>query len=374
MKYFFVSGEVSGDLHAAKVIKALKSKDDHAEVQAWGGDQMALAGAEIKKHINELAFMGFAEVVKNLPKIWKNFRLIKAQIKAFSPDVLVLVDYPGFNMRLLKWAKEQRIKIVYYIAPQAWAWKPKRSALLNKYVDKLCVILPFEEAYFRESHGINQVEYVGHPLMDALEQFRPNKDFNKQWGLSDGEKHIAVMPGSREQEVLKNLPPMAAALTELNQKVLIAQSPTIPTETYHKILDNYPKLEVKLILGANYDLLSRTEKAIVTSGTATLETALLGVPQVVCYRASSISIAIAKKLITVKYISLVNLILDEPLIQELIQGQFQTAQITEALSKIDADRPKIIQGYNRLKDKLGSPGASERVAEIIMEVIKNKSK
>ena len=344
MKYFFVSGEVSGDLHAAKVIKALKSKDDHAEVQAWGGDQMALAGAEIKKHINELAFMGFAEVVKNLPKIWKNFRLIKAQIKAFSPDVLVLVDYPGFNMRLLKWAKEQRIKIVYYIAPQAWAWKPKRSALLNKYVDKLCVILPFEEAYFRDSHRINQVEYVGHPLMDALEQFRPNKDFNKQWGLSDSEKYIAVMPGSREQEVLKNLPPMAAALTELNQKVLIAQSPTIPTETYHKILDNYPKLEVKLIQGANYDLLSRTEKAIVTSGTATLETALLGVPQVVCYRASSISIAIAKKLITVKYISLVNLILDEPLIQELIQGQFQTAQITEALSKIDADRSKIIQG------------------------------
>ena len=201
--------------------------------------------------------------------------------------------------------------------------------------------------------------------MDALVQFHPNKDFNKQWGLSDSEKYIAVMPGSREQEVLKNLPPMAAALTELNQKVLIAQSPTIPTETYHKILDNYPKLEVKLIQGANYDLLSRTEKAIVTSGTATLETALLGVPQVVCYRASSISIAIAKKLITVKYISLVNLILDEPLIQELIQGQFQTAQITEALSKIDADRPKIIQGYNRLKDKLGSPGASERVAEII---------
>lgn len=319
---------------------------------------MATAGATIVKHYRDLAFMGFLEVVRNLRTIMRNFAYCRSDIQAFSPDTLVLIDYPGFNLRMARWARQQGLRVVYYISPQVWAWHQSRVETIRQNVDELLVILPFEPAFF-ERHGVRSV-FVGHPLLDAMP---PDAD----WG-GEASGTIALLPGSRRQEVQRILPVMAAVSARFpNYRFEVAASPTLPPELYHEILRPYP--HVHLVWGKTYDLLQRSRAALVKSGTSTLETALFGVPQVVCYAGNPISYAIARRLVKVPYISLVNLIADAPLVQELIQGDLHPGTLEIALINLlkAEETARIRSGYRRIRQLLGSGGASERAARIILD-------
>ncbi|GIV42299.1 MAG: lipid-A-disaccharide synthase [Vicingaceae bacterium] len=365
MKYFILTGEPSGDMHAANLAMAIKKYDENAILKGWGGDRLANAGVEILKPIEELSFMGFWEVVSHLPKIRRNFHDAYKQIIEYHPDVVVLVDFPGFNLRMAKWAKKRGFKVVYYISPQLWAWKESRVNIVKQYVDKMLVILPFEQEFYKK-HGVEAI-YVGHPLLDELEK----KSIESREGLPA--QYIALLPGSRKQEVEHILPVMLSASASFNNfRIIIAASNNIEEDIYRKIAGNK---NVSIIYNDTYRILKHARVAWVTSGTATLETALIGTPQIVCYKGSVLSYWLARRLVKVKYISLVNLILDKPLVKELIQHDLNEKNLINETKKIlesSHEEKKIIDGYEELKNLLKSniSGPSDKAANIIVQLAK----
>ncbi|GEN67503.1 MULTISPECIES: lipid-A-disaccharide synthase [Chryseobacterium] len=367
MKYYIIAGEASGDLHGSNLMKALKQKDPNAEFRFWGGDLMEAQGGTLVKHYRDLAFMGFLEVVMNLRTILNNIAFCKEDIRKNRPDVLILVDYPGFNLRIARFAKELGIKVVYYISPQLWAWKEGRVETIKKYVDEMMVILPFEEDFYRK-HGVHS-HFVGHPLLDAISDLKEisTEQFKKENGLNDKEI-IALLPGSRKQEVEKMLEIMLSVRPHFkNYQFVIAGAPSLPKEFYQKYVDD----NVHFVSNRTYDVLRCSKAALVTSGTATLETALLNIPEVVCYRGSTISYAIAKRLVkNINYISLVNLIMDREVVKELIQNDLNTKNLVDELAKIleGEKREQVLKEYSLLREKLGGKGASDHAAEVILKV------
>jgi lipid-A-disaccharide synthase len=366
MKYYIIAGEASGDLHGSNLMKALYENDAAAEVRFWGGNLMQEVGGTLVKHYKALAFMGFAEVVMNLKTILNNIKFCKKDIEKFTPDVIIFIDYPGFNMRIAKWAKEKGIKTHYYIAPQIWAWKENRIKAVKRDFDKLFVILPFEKDFFEVKHGF-PVEFVGHPLIDAIHSRKKSTeiDFRKDNNLDD-KPIIALLPGSRKQEISKMLEVMLSVTDDFSgYQFVIAGAPSQEFEFYQQFLKTK---NVKFISNKTYDLLSFATAALVTSGTATLETALFKVPEVVCYKGSWASYQIAKRIITLKYISLVNLIMDKEVVTELIQDDFNKKRIKEELSKLfePAHRKQLLENYEILQTKLGGIGASQKTAKLII--------
>ncbi|MFT4699175.1 MAG: lipid-A-disaccharide synthase [Flavobacteriaceae bacterium] len=370
MKYYLIAGEASGDLHGANLIKALKKEDEQASFRFWGGELMHEAGGELIKHYRDLAFMGFVEVLFNLKTIFSNIKFCKKDIEEFNPDVIIFIDYPGFNMRIAKWAKERGIKTHYYISPQIWAWKENRIKSIKRDVDAMYVILPFEKYFYENKHQF-PVHFVGHPLIDAISnrtQIEPSV-FLKENNL-DERPIIALLPGSRKQEISKMLEVMLSVTDDFKEyQFVIAGAPSQEESFYTPFIK---KQNVRLLLNKTYDLLSLSHSALVTSGTATLETALFKVPQVVCYKGSRISYEIAKRVIKLKYISLVNLILDKEVVTELIQTKFNTKELKKELSKIldEYNRAVLFLEYNDLEKKLGGKGASEKTASLIYKAIK----
>lgn len=370
MKYYIIAGEASGDLHGSNLMKALYKEDTTANIRFWGGDLMQKVGGTLVKHYRDLSFMGFLEVVLNLKTILNNITFCKSDIEKFQPDAIIFIDYPGFNMRIAKWAKHKGIKTHYYIAPQIWAWKENRIAAIKRDFDKLFVILPFEKDFFEKKHHF-PVEFVGHPLIDAIHN-REKKDgipFRKENNL-DEKPIIAILPGSRKQEIAKMLSIMLSVVDDFSDyQFVIAGAPSQDYSFYEQFLTNK---NVKFIADKTYDLLSNATAALVTSGTATLETALFKVPEVVCYKGSWASYQIAKRVITLKYISLVNLIMDSQVVTELIQDDCNSKRIKEELLKIlDANhRKEILSNYEVLENKLGGIGASEKTAKLIVKELR----
>ncbi len=365
MKYYIIAGEASGDLHASNLMKSIRKKDPAAQFRFWGGDlMMQVAGTKPVKHYKDLAFMGFLEVAKNLRTIFKNLAFCKKDISQFNPDKLILVDYPGFNLRIAEFAKTAGLEVIYYISPQLWAWKEGRVSKIKKFVDEMLVILPFEKDFYKD-HGV-QAHFVGHPLLDALSDL-PALDptqFQRENNL-DNREIIALLPGSREQEVTKMLQVMLSVRPHFRDyQFVIAGAPSLPKAFYEKFTDE----NVHFVSNQTYSLLRCARAALVTSGTATLETALLNVPEVVCYRSSRISYEIGKRVVkNIKYISLVNLIMDRPVVKELIQQDLNTGNLVDELKKIlDGEaREKMLSEYTELRIKLGGQGASDHAAEII---------
>lgn len=358
MKYYIIAGEASGDLHGANLIKALKGEDSNASFSFWGGDKMIKEGNDIRKHIRDTSFMGFVEVIKNIFSIIKLFSFAKKDIIECNPDCVILIDYPGFNLKLAKWLYKQKIKTIYYISPQVWAWKKKRVFLLDKFCDKIITILPFEQDFYK-AFGID-VDYVGHPLLDESQIDKTDPTPN--------ENNIAILPGSRLQEIQKMLPTMIeGALLIEDSKVLIGHAPSVDEKVYFAITKSFAPYSKRIahVKKDTYGLLRKSELAIVASGTATLETAIIGTPQVVCYKGNLISYHIAKKLVKLKYISLVNLIMNKSVVPELIQDQFTTKNIYHELTTIKANSEDIKNAYLELKNKLGGSGASQRAAHLI---------
>jgi len=369
MKYYIIAGEASGDLHGSNLIKALFIEDKDADIRCWGGDLMEDAGATLVKHYKELAFMGFIEVLKNIPTIFKNIAFCKKDIEQFQPDVLVFIDYSGFNLRIAKWAKEKGFRTNYYISPQVWASRSSRVEKIKRDVDMMNVILPFEKDFYAK-HNVD-VNFVGHPLIDAIADRKQVGEiaFRKEYNLGD-KKIIALLPGSRQQEITKMLSVMLSVVDEYKEyQFVIAGAPSQEYSFYQQFIntDNVCFIENK-----TYDLLSISYAALVTSGTATLETALFKVPQVVCYKGSTISYQIAKRIITLKFISLVNLIMDKEVVSELIQNDFTKEKLTTELSKIldNSHREQLFLAYYELEQILGGRGASEKSAKLIVAGIK----
>lgn len=363
-KLYFIAGEPSGDLHGANLIKQLLAQQPNLEIRGWGGDLMQEAGAIITKHYRELAFMGFVEVVKNLPTILKNFKVCKQEIEAFKPDGVVLIDYPGFNLRMAKHIHKLGIKVYYYILPQAWAWKQNRANALRDNTTKMFSILPFEQKFFEKFNA--NVDYVGHPLIDAIEDFR--KKITEK--IKSDKPILALLPGSRKQEITAMLPKMVAAAKAFSQfKVIVAGAPSQDEAFYSQFLKAVPEFE--LIFGKTYELLNSAHTALVASGTATLETALFKVPQVVCYKGGAISVMIARLLIKVNFISLVNLIMDREVVKELIQGEMNANAIKSELEKIvvGPHRDKMKSNYQTLIEKLGGGGASQLTASLLLKTL-----
>ncbi len=361
MKYYIIAGEASGDLHGSNLVKALKLQDPHADIRGWGGDKMEASGMQLIKHIRDLAFMGFTEVVANLGTILSNISICKKDIEAWQPDTLILIDYPGFNLRIAAWAKKAGFKVIYYISPQIWAWHESRVHKIKEHVDLMLVILPFEKDFYAKYNF--EVKYVGHPLLDIIpeEAHQTNND-------SFQKPVIALLPGSRKQEIKRMLPEMLGAVSSFpSHQFVLACAPSIPVAFYDLFLKEHPN--VARYNHKTYDLLSMAEAALVTSGTATLETALFKVPEVVCYKGGTLSYIIARKLIKVKYISLVNLIMDKEIVKELIQDECNAKQMVTELNRIldNTHRISLLKEYKVLREKLGNSGASERAArEIVM--------
>jgi lipid-A-disaccharide synthase len=377
MKLYIIAGEASGDLHASNLIKSLKKENQEIEFRCWGGDKMKDEGVFIVKHIKELAFMGFIEVISNIRTILKNIRFCKEDIEKFKPDALILVDYPGFNLRIAEWAKNKGIKVIYYISPQVWAWKQSRVHKIKRFVDKMFVILPFEKEFYERFDF--PVEYVGHPLLDAIELYQQSassSDEFRQTNSLDSRPIISVLPGSRKQEVSIKLPIMLRALVDFPAyQFIIAGAPSLEATFYTDIIGNLEANQnVQILYNQTYDLLSASEAAIVTSGTATLETALLEIPEVVCYKGSAISYHIAKRLIKIDYISLVNLIMGKEVVKELIQKDCNPDAIRQELEQIiigGKKRASILENYKELKKIVGGGGASEKVAQSLLKTIRS---
>lgn len=364
-KLYLIAGEASGDLHGSNLVKAIKKMAPAIDIRCWGGDLMEAAGARLVKHYRDLAFMGFAEVVMNLRTILRNMAFCKEDILQYKPDVLVLIDYPGFNLQIAKWAKKKGIKVVYYVAPQVWAWKPGRVKMMKQCIDKQLVILPFEEKWF-EKNGQWDVTYVGHPLTDAIGTFSPSMPAFSQKSI------VAILPGSRKQEIRAKLPVMLQTADHFPEhQFIVAMAPGLSPDFYKPFLQKHPNASA--VKGLTYDLLSQAEAALVTSGTATLETALFGVPEVVCYKGNPISYRIARQLIKVPYISLVNLIMEKPVVKELIQDDLNPKNLSAELNRLLNDasyRKEMKQLFNILKEKLCEKGsASETAAREILNMI-----
>jgi lipid-A-disaccharide synthase len=374
MKYYIIAGEASGDLHGSNLIRELRKLDNIADIRAWGGDLMQHAGAHLVKHYKQLAFMGFIEVVMNLRTIMQNLKFCKRDILQFQPDVIILIDYPGFNLRIAEWAKKMNIKVVYYISPQIWAWKESRVKQIRKNVDKMLVILPFEKDFYKK--WSYDVEYVGHPLADVVDSAQNDIEPLPTTLASplNEPNIIALLPGSRAQEVAKKLPVMLEVSKAFPEyRFIIAKAPSLDDRFYEPYMEPYKN--VRSIRNKTYQLLLHAKAALVTSGTATLETALFGVPQVVCYKGSNVSYQIAKRLIKVKYISLVNLIMDRQVVKELIQNELNVVNLRAELIKILKDHETIVRmkrDYADLKKLLSEGGnASEKAARSIMRLLKN---
>lgn len=366
MRYFLIAGEASGDLHGANLVRALKSLDPQAECTGWGGDNMSGAGVALKEHYKNTAFMGFVEVILHLRKIIGFLSQCKKDITSYQPDAIILIDYPGFNLRIAKWAHSRGIRVVYYITPQVWAWHTSRVHTLGKCTHLLLTILPFESSFFAK-YGY-RAHFVGHPLLDALESFQRNEDFEQIHKTH--QKMVALLPGSRKQEIQLILPVMLQAMNGRSEKIFLAGAPAIPDSIYLPILQQHdPEKKVVLVRNQTYDILSIADKALVGSGTATLETALFKVPQVVCYKGSSVSIAIAKRLVKLPFISLVNLISDKKIVTELIQDDLTPGQLRKEIDLLDKNREEILAGYETLVNMLGNKGASERAAAMIINTI-----
>ncbi len=373
MKYYIIAGEASGDLHGSNLVRELIRLDKDASIRCWGGDKMQEAGATVVKHYRDLAFMGFTEVIKNLPAIIKNLGFCKTDILSFRPDVLILIDYPGFNLRIAKWAKKQGLKVIYYISPQVWAWKENRVHTIKKCVDKMLVILPFEKEFYRKWNY--EVIYVGHPLVEVIDEFlQKNKPENNSPG--NIKKIIALLPGSRKQEILKKLPLMLEVSRQLpDYQFIVAKAPGLDASFYSELLAPYTN--VTSVSGKTYELLSTSAAALVTSGTATLETALFGVPEIICYKGNPVSYQIAKRLIKIKFIGLVNLILDKEVVKELIQDDLTVANILAELTLLLENPQKQQQvkaDYAALKELLGRGGhASANAAKCIQAFLLNRA-
>ncbi len=369
MKYYIIAGEASGDLHAANLIKALKQKDPEARIRAWGGDLMQAAGADIVKHYRELAFMGLVEVLRHLGTILKNISFCKADIQAFQPDVILFVDYPGFNMRIAKWAHQQGFRTAYYISPTVWAWKENRVHHIHKYVDEMMVILPFEKPFYAK-YGY-PVHYVGHPLIEVMEA-----ELQKPSGLAKEKKVLALLPGSRTQEIKKLLPLMleVAATLLTDYEVLIAQAPAQNEALYEAIING--NSAVSLVKGKTYDILKIADAAIVASGTATLETALLGVPQVVVYKTSLLTFKIVKAMAKTEYVALPNIILGKLSVVELLQNDFTQPGLQQAIADITVNSDNIDRmqtDYSKVWQMLAHDGkASENAAGIVYALATRK--
>lgn len=367
MKYYIISGEASGDLHASNLMKALKVEDSHAEFRFWGGDLMEAVGGILVKHYRDLAFMGFAEVVMNLRTILNNIKYCKKDLLEYAPDVLILVDYPGFNLRIAEFAKKKGITVHYYISPQIWAWKENRISKIKRDVDQMYVILPFEKEFYEDKHNF-PVHFVGHPLLDAIANRKPVDPvkFSKENGLND-KPIIALLPGSRKQEITKMLSVMLRMAPKFpDHQFVIAGAPSQEPSFYQTFLEDE---NVAIVENKTYDLLSVSTAAIVTSGTATLETALFKIPEVVCYKGNEISYQIGKRLVNVKYISLVNLILDKEVVTELIQDEFNETNLENELFKIldHKERELMFDHYYQLEQALGGKGASDNTAKLIIK-------
>jgi lipid-A-disaccharide synthase len=390
MKFFIISGEASGDLHGANLAKQILLQQQSAIIQGWGGGRMEAQGVKILKHYKDLAFMGFWEVATHLPEILRNFALCKKQINEFKPDAVILIDYPGFNLRMAKWLHNNGYKVVYYIAPQVWAWHLSRIKQIKKYVNLLFPILPFEKLFF-EKYGVN-TEYFGHPLLDIIMDYKggevsPCKKAaaasfltpsagNSGSTLSQTvtapqrpQKHIVIMAGSRQQELKRMLPTLLKATDRFpDKKFVIAGTEHLPRKLYTEALKEYPQVEVAF--NETYSLLSQAEAAIVKSGTSTLESALFNVPEVVVYKTSGISYGIAKMVVSrrIKYISLVNLILNKNAVPELIQNDFTVDNITKELNKILSNPDEQKRDFIHLTKMLGSGNIAEQIAKKIITI------
>ncbi len=369
MKYYIIAGEASGDLHAANLIQALKKQDAEADIRAWGGDLIEEQGATLVKHYRDLAFMGFLEVLLNIRTIFTNIRFCKNDILAWKPDAVILVDYPGFNLRIAEFAHQNGIKVIYYISPKVWAWKKSRVYKIKKFVDKMLVIFPFEKAFYAKYNY--PVEFVGNPILDALPKKPIDKQhFRKENKLSE-KPIIALLPGSRIQEIEKMLAVMLELADQFTDyQFVIAGAKSLNDSLYQKIIKNK---QVAYVKDKTHALLMASEAALVTSGTATLETALLRVPEVVCYKGNAISYQIAKRIVDVKFISLVNLIMDKEVVKELIQNDLTVANLASELRKILEDsayRSTMLSHYEQLINKLGSGGASKEAANQVLQLLK----
>jgi lipid-A-disaccharide synthase len=369
MKYYIIAGEASGDLHGSNLMKALYKEDANAEIKFWGGDLMQAVGGTLVSHYKERAFMGFFEVIKNLNKILVFIKFCKSDIQLFQPDVVIFIDNSGFNLRVAKWAKEQGFKTHYYISPQVWASRATRVKAIKRDVDKMFVILPFEKEFYKKFDY--NVHFVGHPLIDAIaDRKQVNvKDFRDEYDLGD-KPIIALLPGSRKQEITKMLSVMLSLVDDFPEYIFVIGG--APSQEFWFYKQFIGSKKVSFINNKTYDLLSVASAALVTSGTATLETALFKVPQVVCYKGGFISYQIAKRIITLKFISLVNLIMDKEVVTELIQNDFTKTNLKKELNKIldEKYREKLFLDYFDLEKKLGGKGASEKTAKLIIKYIK----
>ncbi len=367
MKYYIIAGEASGDLHGSNLIKELKLQDKHADIRCWGGDLMQNAGGTLVIHYKEMAFMGFLEVLLNLNSIFKNIKFCKEDILIFKPDMLIFIDYSGFNLRIAKWAKVNAFKTNYYISPQIWASREGRIEKIKRDIDAMHVILPFEKDFYERKHNF-PVNFVGHPLLDAIAD-RPKLDeprFREEHQMHPTKPIVALLPGSRKQEVQKMLQVMLSLATDFQDyEFVIAGAPSLDKVFYNSFLANK---NIKFVQSRTYDLLSIAHAALVTSGTATLETALFKVPQVVCYKANWISYQIAKRIITLDYISLVNLIMEKEIVKELIQNKLTKEHLKSELNLILAgpNRKNQLSAYEILSQKLGGSGASKKAAALII--------
>ena len=366
MKYYIIAGERSGDLHGGNLIKSLKQQDDSAEIRCWGGDEMQAAGGDLVVHYKEMAFMGFLEVVANLGTIRKRIKFCKEDIKVFAPDALILIDYAGFNMRMAKFANSIGIPVHYYISPKIWAWNQKRAYKIKRFVDHMYVILPFEKEFYKKFDY--QVDYVGNPLLDAIRQFKPEPDFKNQF---PDKPIIAILPGSRKQEVQTMLSKLSSLINDYpDYHFVVAGVSNLDQTLYKEVAQNSA---CSLVFDKAYDVLHIATAALVTSGTATLETALFEVPQVVCYETSNVSYQIGKRVIKVDYISLVNLIMGKEVVKELIQADFNTETLKRELDLIlpsGTKRSTIEADYKALKVLMGDDNTSDKTAQLIVERVR----
>lgn len=369
MRYYIIAGEASGDLHGSNLIKAIQVKDANAIIQCWGGDLMQASGGKVVKHYRALAFMGLVEVVMNLTTILKNINFCKKDITEFNPDVLICIDYPGFNLRMAKWAKQQGLKVIYFIAPQVWAWKENRVPSMRANIDRLLCILPFEKKYFNDRWNWD-VDYIGHPLMQVLAD-----KVNLQHPLPqlNGQALIALLPGSRKQEIEKMLPVMLSVAAHFpNEHFAVAQAPGLEPDWFDAMIPDLHN--VYIVKNNTYALLNNSKAAIVTSGTATLETALLNVPEVVCYKGNKITLWLAKRFVKIKFIALVNLIMDKEVVKELIQEQLTTKNLVSELNSLltDSEKQKQIKNDYALLKSILTTGisASDVAAQIIQDELK----
>lgn len=374
MRYYIIAGEASGDLHASNMMKQLKLRDSEAYFRVWGGDRMEQVADELAKHIRETSFMGVFGVLWNLRTIKKNFKFCEEDITAFQPDVLILIDNSGFNLRIAKFVKNSSLntRIFYYILPQAWAWKRKRVHTIQGWTDRRFAILPFEQDFYK-SYGY-ELDYVGHPILDSMAQRKPDLmnagELRATYGLTK-KPIIALLPGSRKREINTKLPKMIKMVDHFpDHQFVIAGSETIDASLYKELVGD----SVPVIFGKTYDILNNATAALVTSGTATLETALFRVPQVVCYKPGFVTYHLLKRIISIKYICMVNLILDRLVVQELVEGDLNEPRMVQEVKALleTKNRQRILADYEELETKLGGVGASERVATLMIEDLQER--